>query len=211
MKKTLGFRECVRTRIIQPRKGGLNFRAVQICGVVNFTALISLRNTAAKAGDCNPGYGSNGSCARSRLFTPSLKVWRGAPRSPDFLSRLVASANFMRLSLLKGAHAVVSRSHVTGNPGSPQRTWDENGGAKPLPTLFARARDTVPERTVPTKVKAIENIVFGPCTLGRTWGTPPHRQPRSITNPNLDWSEVLVAPAGLDSQIRVRAQALKAS
>jgi hypothetical protein len=29
------------------------------------------------------------------------------PRTPDFLSRLVALANFMRLSLMKAAHAVV--------------------------------------------------------------------------------------------------------
>jgi hypothetical protein len=31
----------------------------------------------------------------------------------------------MRLSGKKAAHAVLSRSCVAGNPGSPQRTWAE--------------------------------------------------------------------------------------
>jgi hypothetical protein len=55
-------------------------------------------------------------------FIPAL----GAPCSPDFLSRLVALSSFMRLSVKKAVHTVVSRSRVTGNPGSPQRTWAEN-------------------------------------------------------------------------------------
>jgi hypothetical protein len=29
-------------------------------------------------------------------------------------------------------------------------------------------------------VKAFENIVFGPCTLGRTWGTPPRHRLRLL-------------------------------
>src|SRR5271170_1892872 len=62
----------------------------------------------------------------------SLDDRTGAPRSPDFLSRLVALPSCMRFSAKKAAHAVLSRSRVTGNPGSPQRTWDENDGAKPL-------------------------------------------------------------------------------
>jgi hypothetical protein len=35
---------------------------------------------------------------------------------PDFLSSFLALVNFMRLSLLKAAYAVVGWSHVTGNP-----------------------------------------------------------------------------------------------
>ena len=53
-------------------------------------------------------------------------------------------------------------------------------GRSPFERFSPDARDTVPEKAVPTKVKAFENIVFGPCAPGRTWGTPPHRQPRSL-------------------------------
>src|SRR5271154_1196392 len=37
---------------------------------------------------------------------------------PDFLWNLVALANFMRLSLLKAAHAAVGECPIAGNPGS---------------------------------------------------------------------------------------------
>ena len=37
--------------------------------------------------------------------------------SPDFLWNLVALANFMRLSLLKGARAGLVQRWVAGNPG----------------------------------------------------------------------------------------------
>src|ERR1700677_340036 len=40
--------------------------------------------------------------------------------TPDFLSRLVALAGFMRLSLLKAAHVAVAEGRVAGNPGSPR-------------------------------------------------------------------------------------------
>ena len=38
---------------------------------------------------------------------------------PDFLWRLLALADFMRLSLLKAAHVVVGECRVAGNPGRP--------------------------------------------------------------------------------------------
>jgi hypothetical protein len=38
--------------------------------------------------------------------------------APDFLSSLVALASFMRLSLMKAAHAGVGECSVTGNPGT---------------------------------------------------------------------------------------------
>jgi hypothetical protein len=38
--------------------------------------------------------------------------------TPDFLSRLVALASFMRLSLPKAAHVDVGEDRVAGNPGS---------------------------------------------------------------------------------------------
>src|SRR5271156_3772617 len=56
----------------------------------------------------------------------------------------------------------------TGAPRSPKRTWDENDGAKPLRTPFAKRARYCPERAIRTKVKTFEDIVFGPCTLGRT-------------------------------------------
>jgi hypothetical protein len=42
---------------------------------------------------------------------PSGKQWKQIiiiPRTPDFLSRLVALSNSMRLSLMKAAHVVLS-------------------------------------------------------------------------------------------------------
>jgi hypothetical protein len=45
-------------------------------------------------------------------FPISIRYWEGETAdpsaSPDFLLNLVALANFMRLSLLKGAHAALS-------------------------------------------------------------------------------------------------------
>jgi hypothetical protein len=38
--------------------------------------------------------------------------------TPDFLLRLVALANFMRLSLLKAAHVAAGECRAAGNPGS---------------------------------------------------------------------------------------------
>jgi hypothetical protein len=38
--------------------------------------------------------------------------------TPDFLWRLVALANFMRLSFLKAAQAGVGECRVAGNPGT---------------------------------------------------------------------------------------------
>jgi hypothetical protein len=51
---------------------------------------------------------------------------------PDFLSSLVALANFMRLSLQKAAHANLADA-ACRKSGSHQRTWDEKDGAQPLP------------------------------------------------------------------------------
>ena len=39
---------------------------------------------------------------------------------PDFLLRLVALANFMRLSLLKAANVAAGECCVAGNPGAPR-------------------------------------------------------------------------------------------
>ncbi len=41
-------------------------------------------------------------------------------------------------------------------------------GRSPFERFSLEAQDIGPERAVRTKVKAFENIVFGPCTLGRT-------------------------------------------
>ncbi len=42
---------------------------------------------------------------------------------PDFLSRLVALANFMRLSLRKAAHVAAGACRAAGNPGT---LWSKN-------------------------------------------------------------------------------------
>jgi hypothetical protein len=52
--------------------------------------------------------------AVGRIF-PASRQSDGA--APDFLSRLVALANFLRLSLLKAAHVEVGERSVAGNPG----------------------------------------------------------------------------------------------
>jgi hypothetical protein len=57
----------------------------------------------------------------STAVDPTLRKERvkdGAPEvAPDFLLRLVALTNFMRLSLLKAAHVDVGESCEAGNPG----------------------------------------------------------------------------------------------
>jgi hypothetical protein len=48
--------------------------------------------------------------------------------TPDFLSRFVALANFMRLSLRKAAHVDAGEGRVAGNPG-PLRSHGKPGQA----------------------------------------------------------------------------------
>jgi len=50
--------------------------------------------------------------------------------TPDFLSRLEALANFMRLSLLKAAHAGVAECSVAGNPGTLRSGWQSQSGGR---------------------------------------------------------------------------------
>jgi hypothetical protein len=50
---------------------------------------------------------------------------------PNFLRSLMDSTNHMRLSLQKAAHAT-SDGPAYRKFGSPQRTWAEKDGAKPL-------------------------------------------------------------------------------
>jgi hypothetical protein len=92
-----------------------------------------------------------------------LPVWTGAPRSPkrtpDFLSTLMALTNFMRLSLMKAAHAAVGWRPVAENPG----TWDENGL---FPLLSAGSTAMVgasPHRFRPTYAEA--NVGHPSCHL----------------------------------------------
>ena len=79
-------------------------------------------------------------CVRTRIFRyradfVSRDLLDRVPHvPPDFLSSLVALANFMRLSLQKAAHANLAIA-TCRKSGSHQRTWDENDGVKPLPTL----------------------------------------------------------------------------
>jgi hypothetical protein len=51
---------------------------------------------------------------------PAVALGKGAPQiprlPPDFLSGLVVSVDFMRLSLLKAAYVAVDECCVVGNP-----------------------------------------------------------------------------------------------
>jgi hypothetical protein len=89
---------------------------------------------------------------------------------PDFLSSSLALANFMRLSLMKAAHASVGGApcRKSGYMGRKRRgAAPSNDSATRAKRLRRRAR------MVAHGVKAFEKFVFGPCTLRRTWGTRP--------------------------------------
>ncbi len=62
----------------------------------------------------------------------------------------------------------------TGAPCSPERTWAEKTGRSPIERFCYAGKKNAPRaRIVAHGVKAFEKSVFGPCTLGRTWGTRP--------------------------------------
>jgi hypothetical protein len=85
----------------------------------------------------------------------------GAPgshqRTPGFPVRLLALANLMRLSLMKAAQAALGAS-----PCRKSGPWDEKDG-EALQLFFAKSNQQ----------KQSKNIIFGPGTLMRTWGTRP--------------------------------------
>ena len=54
----------------------------------------------------------------------------------------------------------------TGAPGSPKRTWAENDWAQPYNCFLQEVQ-------LRYQLKAFEKFLFGPGTLGRTWGTRP--------------------------------------
>jgi hypothetical protein len=89
---------------------------------------------------------------------------------PDFLSSSLTLANFMRLSLMKAAHAPVggAPSRKSGTMGRKRR------GAAPSQRFCYVAKKLRPRaRVLAHGVKALEKSVLGPCTLWRTWGTRP--------------------------------------
>ena len=92
---------------------------------------------------------------------------------PDFLSSFLALTNFMRLSLMKAAHASVGGApcRKSGTLGRKRR------GAAPSSASdrWAIYRGQGQESSC-NKVKAFEKSIFGPCTLWRTWGTRPENR-----------------------------------
>jgi hypothetical protein len=102
---------------------------------------------------------------------------------------LVALAKFMRLSLQKAAQTNLAGAAYRKS-GSQQRTWDEEDGTQPLPTLCYEAKRLLKARILWTPaIKAFEKIVIGPCTLVRTWGTRPSwsvNEIRCLCKVNLD-------------------------
>ncbi len=88
---------------------------------------------------------------------------------PDFLSSFLALTNFMRLSLMKAAHASVG-----GRPLQEIRDHGPKKTGRSPSQRFCWAKRLRPRaRVLAHRVKALEKSVFGPCTLGRTWGTRP--------------------------------------
>jgi hypothetical protein len=89
---------------------------------------------------------------------------------PDFLSSSLALTNFMRLSLMKAAHAPVG--------GAPCRKSGTMGRERCFSNAFPVMRDgsCSHQRCLPTEQKrwnGLRPVFFGPCTLRRTWGTRP--------------------------------------
>jgi hypothetical protein len=106
-----------------------------------------------------------------------LWFWTGAPcspkRTPDFLSSLLALANFMRLSLMKAAHAAVG--------GAPCRKSGYMGRKRIFQMLSLHARGflllaVVFFARVAEALEGAAPVCFGPCTLERTWGTRPGKR-----------------------------------
>jgi hypothetical protein len=61
-----------------------------------------------------------------------------------------------------------------GAPRSPQRTWAENDGAQPLRRSCKAGKKRWLRSTSSCKEqKALEETIFGPGALWRTWGTRP--------------------------------------
>jgi hypothetical protein len=114
-----------------------------------------------------------------------LWFWTGAPcspqRTPDFQSSLLALAKFMRLSLMKAAHAGVA--------GAPCRKPGYMGRKRISSNAFTQStRVLAPGRSLFSGVVALEGAaphLFGPRTLWRTWGTRPEKGaslPTRMTN-----------------------------
>jgi hypothetical protein len=84
---------------------------------------------------------------------------------------------------------------------APSVRETKTAGRSPFERLRYARKILFPREQSETKVKAFEDIVFGPCTLGRTWGTRPAPLPRLIDGSsrflpklNLDKLEIQVAP-----------------
>ena len=71
-----------------------------------------------------------------------------------------------------------------GAPRSPQRTWDENDGAKPLRTLFARGARYGSRESSPNSSKSIRRHRFRPMYAGANMGHP-SRTLEAVNQPNL--------------------------
>jgi hypothetical protein len=74
-------------------------------------------------------------CGEERRMLQRFRNW--CRPNPDFLWGLVASANFMRLSLRKGAHAALS-SAVGRKSGKAKDSFVVFSQGKPLLAIFIR-------------------------------------------------------------------------
>ena len=110
---------------------------------------------------------------------------------PDFLWSLSALADFMRLSLMKAAHADLFGA-----------MYRKSGKALPkvFNVRFKRASlggQNPDHGSVIPHVKAFENTIFGPRTLVRTWGTRPIPSDFAMTHTP---SESLTVTAASEAQ-----------
>jgi hypothetical protein len=77
-----------------------------------------------------------------RAFGLSPRTNRRVPHIPDFLWSFVGSQNFMRLSLMKGAHAVLSRAAYRKFGAS--RSFFARCGIPQASPSSLRRRDNIP-------------------------------------------------------------------
>src|SRR5579859_2783868 len=108
----------------------------------------------------------------------------------DFIGRTTAANAHLRtrfVGYLLGVHRRRSggskeRSPLpwTGAPCSPKRTWAEDDGAQPLPTLLLIAETAVNSKSPCTWSESIRRTRFRPMYAGANMGHPSNTSDRSL-------------------------------
>jgi hypothetical protein len=82
---------------------------------------------------------------------------RGCPHIPDFLCSFVGSLNFMRLSLMKGAHAVLSRAAYRNSGHLDFEMWEMSGSG---PLSFSGYRHRCEKALIPAAGEFANQVDF---------------------------------------------------